>query len=85
MQPTIKGIESNLNKLYWTDNKEYMLPVRMRRDHGTVSFERMMKIAKKYIFDSDTILYQDNEVLELIMRVAFISQEPDCIVEYYID
>ena len=63
----------------------YMFPLRMRRNHGTVNFERMMKIAKKYIFDSGTILYRDNEILELIMKVAFISQESDCIVEYYID
>lgn len=63
----------------------YMFPVRMSRNYGTVSFERMMRIAKKYIFDSNTILYQDNEVLELIMKVAFIAQESDCIVEYNID
>ncbi len=44
-----------------------------------------MKIAQKYVFSTDPDMYRDEEILEVIMKAAFIAQEPDCIVEYYID
>ena len=63
----------------------YMFPVEMKRDAGTITSDRLMKIAKKYVFSTDTDMYRDQEILEVIMKAAFIAQEPDCIVEYYID
>lgn len=63
----------------------YMFPVEMKKDAGTVTYDRLMKIAPKYVFSTDPDMYRDEEILEVIMKAAFIAQEPDCIVEYYID